>query len=382
VITVSLFRDLPEERRVSMEVYADHLAAGLRHRFPGQLRLQEVCLPGAGEPSNGRPGRVMGRIAAGLRRFVEYPRAAARLQADINHIIDHGYADLALRMDKSRTVITCHDLVLLKREVRALNPRGYSRLALNRFRWYSVRGLEMACQVIAISECTRRDLLRHTNCKSDNITTIPYGVSSRFSPERAPEKVKETRRQHGIPEMSVVLHVGHVDFYKNIEGLLRIFAKIRERAGAGVTLVRVGPRLTPPQRALASRLGLKDDLVEIGPLPSARLPEIYRTATVFLFPSLYEGFGMPPLEAMACGVPVVSSDAGALGEVVGEAGLRRSATDEEGMAGDVHALLLDRARRQELVEKGLQRARLFSWELNAERTREVYEQVMRQGRRA
>ncbi len=376
MITVSLFRDLPEERRVSMEVYADHLAAGLRHRFPGQLRLQEVCLPGDGEPSNGWPGRVMGRVAAGLRRFVEYPRAAARLQADINHIIDHGYADLALRMDKSRTVITCHDLVLLKREVRALNPRGYSRLALNRFRWYSLRGLESASRVIAVSETTREDLLRHTNCSASRVTTIPNGVGPEFTPVRDGGKLAETRCRYGIPEGPVVLHVGHTGFYKNIEGLLRIFAKICGRVRDRVSLLRVGQRLTPEQRVLVERLRLQDRVIETGVVPREQLPEFYRAATVFLFPSLYEGFGIPPLEAMACGMPVVSSDAGSLGEVVGDAGVLCPPADEERMAFEVCSLLSERGRRDELAGRGLLRAQRFSWERSAERTREVYEQIL------
>lgn len=381
MISVSLFRDLPEERRISMEIYADHLAAGLRRLFPTDLMLREVAFSCSAAPPNGHPGGVVSRVRARVRRFVGYPLAAARQQGDVNHIADHGYADLVFLMDRRRTVVTCHDLVLIKPEVISHHRCGYSRLARSRFRWYSLRGLERASHVIADSESTRRDLLRHTNCTPDRVTTIPLGINPNLSPARDARHVAEIRRRYGIPDGPVVLHVGHVDFYKNIEGLLRVFARVRELVRGSVTLVRVGPQLTPEQTALASRLGLTGDLLEVGFVSSEQLPDIFRAASVFLFPSLYEGFGMPPLEAMASGIPVVSSNGGSLSEVVRDAGLLRSPADEEGMAGDVRALLEDRAQWEEFAEKGVQRSRMFSWERNAQRTREVYDSLLRHGRR-
>lgn len=384
MIRVSLFRDLPEERRLSMEIYADRLAEGLRKHFTPELEIDEVKLvPGGGaEVGDGHPRGVAARWSAGVRRFVTYPRVARSLQGDVNHIIDHSYADLAFRLDRRRTVVTCHDLVLLKREVLALNPKGYSRLAMNRFRWYSLRGLERASHVIAISESTRRDLAEHTRCSPDRIAVIPYGVGRSFCPHPDAAQVGSARRRLGIPEGPTVLHVGHVDFYKNIEGLMRIFAEVSARMSGRLGLVRVGQRMTPAQREITCRLGLDGHVHEVGPLPHEELAWVYRTATVFLFPSLYEGFGMPPLEAMASGVPVVASHSGSLGEVLGDAGMLHPPGDESGMAADVCALLRNEALRRQMAEKGLRRARLFSWERNAEMTRAVYADVLRNGGRA
>lgn len=365
-MNVTIFRDLPEEGWHSMEVYADHLEAGLR-KLGVHVRVFPV--PGQPVPLAGRGG-TPGRY---LRRALLYPLLARRFQGTVNHVIDHSYGHLLHFLDPQRTVVTCHDVAPLVRRDKLPQPS----LSLALWDW-AFKGMLKATRIIADSHNTRQDIVRFSAYDARRIAVVPLGVDPRFTP-RSPEEKKAVRCRHGLPtDIPIVLHVGHCHERKNVEALLHALALLRQKGEAPeVRLLQVGGRFTSKQRALIEELGLADVVIQVPYIPHSALPAIYNLANVFVFPSFYEGFGMPPLEAMACGTPVVCSNASSLPEVVGDAALTVSPDDYEGMAEAIARLLKDPALADELRKRGLDRARQFTWERTARETLAVYETIVR-----
>jgi glycosyltransferase involved in cell wall biosynthesis len=200
------------------------------------------------------------------------------------------------------------------------------------------------------------------------------GVNVGYRPLNAGEAA-DTAAGHGLPA-GYILFLGSVEKRKNVHGLLQAYARLRQM-GEQRPLVIVGLRRSSAAIEQPLReLDLHPHVIFTGYLPDQDLPAIYSAADLFVFPSLYEGFGLPPLEAMACGTPVVCSHAGSLPEVVGDAAITVDPHDIEGLAEAMRRVLDDQVLRQELREKGLARARLFSWEKAARQTIEVYQQVL------
>jgi len=178
----------------------------------------------------------------------------------------------------------------------------------------------------------------------------------------------------------VLLHVSTGHLYKNVEETVRVLHRLHD-AGFDTSLVRVGRSLTAEQTSLARELNVDDRIVELGVVTDTRLVEIYNAADVLLFPSHYEGFGWPPLEAMACGTPVVVSSAASVVEIVRNAGLIARATDTDGLVSAVASILESAALRAELRERGLARASAYSWERTASAYEDVYLKVLAEARR-
>ncbi len=206
--------------------------------------------------------------------------------------------------------------------------------------------MKRAAIVVADSIQTKRDLVGFMDIDPDKVTVIHPGLNQRFAPDEP--RGAALRRRFGIGTGAVMLQIGR-GFYKNLPGVLRVLRRLR-KGGLDVRVARVGPALAGADRALAERLGVVDSVVELGMVPDADLPALYNAVDLLLFPSLYEGFGWPPLEAMASGTPVVCSRAGSLDEVVGDAALTADPEDVETLAWHAAAVLTDgglktRARR-------------------------------------
>ncbi len=364
-MNVTIFRDLPEEGWHSMEVYADHLEAELRKLG---VNVRVFPAPGQTVPLAGRGGT----LGVYVRRALLYPLVARRFQSAINHVVDHSYGHALYVLDPQRTVVTCHDLAPLVRRDRLPQPS----LGLALWDW-AFRGMLKAAHIVADSQNTKNDIVRFSAYDAARITVVPLAVDTHFVP-RAPEERQAARRQYGLPpDIPIVLHVGHCHERKNVEALLYALARLRDKTRLpGVQLLQVGGRFRPNQRALIEELKLTSAVIQIAYIPHAALPIIYNLADVFVFPSFYEGFGMPPLEAMACGTPVVCSDASSLPEVVGDAALTVPPDDYEGLADAVARVLEDPALADELRQRGLERARQFTWERTARETLAVYEAML------
>ena len=230
-----------------------------------------------------------------------------------------------------------------------------------------------ARRIVADSESTRRDLISLSVVDPGRISVIHPGLNFSYSPNSAAgAAVRETRRLGSGP---LILQVGQTGFYKNIPGCLRVVAHLRAK-GPPVSLVRAGHRLRPEHVALAARLGISEHIRDLGPVDDQELAALYNAADVLLFPSLYEGFGWPPLEAMASGLPVVCSRAGSLDEVVGDAALTAEPEDVSGLASHVASVLTDPSLAASLRARGLARARLFDWDRTAEKFEAVYREVL------
>lgn len=345
-----------------MERFADGLVAAFAGSSCVELTGRTVNVPTLAR----RVG--LERSASHMARFIRYPVAAARLPADVYHVVDQAYADLAAFLPRARTVATCHDLMLLRAaEDGDVGFRG-RRSTVFRYRW-STSFLSRIARVICVTETTRRDAVRLRGVAEGRTSVIPPGVDERFRPVDAKE---EARAQ--FPKLSpwehVVLHVSTGHPYKNAAQTLRVVAALRD-AGLRTCLARVGRPLKPDERQLAQALRIDDALIELGLVSDEQLVHAYRAADVLLFPSYYEGFGLPPLEAMASGTPVVISQAPALLEVGGGAALAAPADDTRALTQAVRSVLEKADVRERLRERGLRRAQQFTWD----RAREAYERV-------
>jgi glycosyltransferase involved in cell wall biosynthesis len=365
-ISVALFRDIPEERRLSMERFADGLEVALVESDRVSAKSTTV--------NESRYAQRLGLSApAGyLTRLIRYPLAAGRVGADIYHVIDQGYAHVAALLPHERTVVTCHDLMLLRAQEGVAGFRG-RRTSVIRYRW-STGFLPRVARVVCVSQSTRADVMRLGGVPEERIRVVPPGVERHFRSLPDPERVDLRASIPGL-RRDVLLHVSTGHPYKNVEQTVRILTGL-SRFRFDPCLVRVGRPLGIEERALARELRVEDRIIELGIVSDARLVEIYNAADVLLFPSHYEGFGWPPLEAMACGTPVVASSAPALVEVVGDAGLIEAPTDTRGFVVAVSAVLECAELRRELREKGLARASAYSWQNTASAYEDIYLEVL------
>jgi glycosyltransferase involved in cell wall biosynthesis len=371
-LKVRLFHTLPAEGRTSSEVYARELAAALQGLGTATVRISHCQPESHWRSALGGGPRPLSRLAGYVDRYARYQRQArAARRADrssIDHVVDHGYGHLVFSLDPRRTLVTFHDAMLLKLEARELPIAAYPRFTILGHK-LSLRAIRRSARVIAVSVSSRRDLLRFTDYPPERVRVVPQGVAACFRP---PAPVAREDPSDGPLR---ILHVGHCGPYKNVEGILRALPPIRRRVGRPVHFVKVGGPFTASQQALIERLGVRDAVEHRGTVPLADLPGAYAAADLLLMPSLYEGFGLPALEAMACGTPVVASTEGALPEVLGDAGLLVLPTDVEAIAAAVARVLTDERLRADLRQRGLARAREFTWERTARETLAVYREV-------
>lgn len=270
------------------------------------------------------------------------------------------------------SVITVHDVIPLAYPLYASRPGARAFRAVAR---WCCRHADL---VLVDSEFTRRDLERVLGMVPQQIAVVPLGVDERFHNEATRQDGLRVRERYGLPER-YVLSVGRPFPHKNFPLLIRSMAKLKARDADLPDLVLAGPTDYGPGvaevEAVIHELGAEPWIHWIGTVAEEDLPILYGGATVFAFPSLYEGFGLPVAEAMACGVPVVCSDAASLPEVVGEAGLLADATDAEAFAAALERVLTDPALCAQLAARGRERACLFRWEETARQTVLHYQEV-------
>lgn len=366
-----LLRDMPEQGLRSMERFADELEEGFAAHPAVALRSATV-----------RAWALMSRLGLGRvdgywKRFVWYPLLARRLRADVYHVADHGYGHVTMFLPPERTVVSCHDLMLLRAAEGAAGFRPRS-VSLARLRW-SVSFLRRAARVICPTDVTKRDVQRFLGVDPDRLELVPYGVHRRFHPLGEAERAGLRSALPGVGR-HVVLHVSTGGPYKNVAGTLRVIAALRS-TGGDVTLLRVGRPLERGERALARSLGLDGAVIECGEVSDERLVELYNACDALLFPSFAEGFGWPPLEAMACGLPVVASNCASLIEVLGDAALMAGPDDVSGLAAALRVTLEspDVARRMRGL--GLRRVERYRWDRAVEGFARVYGAVAEQAGR-
>jgi glycosyltransferase involved in cell wall biosynthesis len=351
-----------------MRLYAERLGAALQRR---EVQLTRVRPPGVVPSAWRAASGTWTKLDGYIGRFAVYPRLVRSLDVDITHVVDHGQGYLVASLDARRTVVTCHDVILLALAAGRIGSLRVPQIALQLFR-FSVEIMKRAAAVVADSTQTKRDLVRFVGIDPHRVTVIHPGLNQSFAPD--PARGRELRERYGFGSGPVVLQIGR-GFYKNLSGVLRVLGQVR-KGGLDIRVARVGPVLGGADRALAERLGVLDSIIELGMLPDGELPALYNAVDLLLFPSLYEGFGWPPLEAMASGTPVVSSRAGSLDEVVGDAALTADPEDVEALAWHVASVLTDGNLRDALVGRGRAHAARFNWDRTAEELLGVYGDVI------
>ena len=275
-------------------------------------------------------------------------RLRRRVRADVFHILDGSHAYVADHLPPRCVVATCHDLIplLQMRGVMGPPPGALARRLIAR----SASALARVQGIIADSANTQRDLAALTGVRPER-TAVVY-------PALDPNLL--ALAGDGRAAGRYVLHVGHDAFYKNREGVLRIFTRVA--AAADVRLMLAGPPLDRHLRLVARRLGVADRITVVPEADDHRLAALYGDAGLLLFPSLYEGFGWPVLEAMAFGCPVVCATAASLPELAGGVALAADVADEAGLADRCLAILGNRDRAADLGHRGVARAAEFSLE--------------------
>jgi len=379
---LALLCDFSEEGWRSMDLFGDVLTARFTEDHTNEItveQLRPLWRPRFSRiPVAGRSG--LARNADRLwNRFRDYPRwlRPQSPRFDIFHIVDHSYSQLVHELPAGRTVVTCHDLdtfrCLLEPELDP-RPRWFRAMAQR-----TLDGFRKCAHVITVSEATRAELLRLRLFPAGQVTVIPPGVDSvYFNPSDPVTRDRIPRPRRG----PYLLHVGSTIRRKRIDVLLRVFAAVRKRF-PDLQLVRVGGALTPEQFELAASLGVDQGLIQSPPLSAAELSFLYQGDALLLQPSDAEGFGLPVIESMASGCPVIASDIPPLHEAGGEAAEYCAVADIDAWSDAIQRLLAERAESPHLWQARRKRAqhhaRNFSWARNADRTLEIYRQVLANG---
>ncbi|MGA9351067.1 MAG: glycosyltransferase family 1 protein [Anaerolineae bacterium] len=277
------------------------------------------------------------------------------------------------------TVVTVHDLIPLILPAYRGSPlvRLYTRLV--------AAAARRAEAIITVSQASKRDIVRYLHIPPERVHITYEAAGEAFHPVKDEAQLTAIRREYALPKR-YFLYLGGFDQRKNLSTLLRAFALLvnRQRAAGGeqARLVIAGQvpgresPLFPDPRRLVRELGVEERVIFTGWVPEGDKPALLSGAVTFVFPSLYEGFGLPAVEALACGTPVIASNRSSLPEVVGEGGILVEPTDAEALAEAMEVLLVDDVLRAELQQRALTQAAKFSWKQTAQETLTVYRKAV------
>jgi glycosyltransferase involved in cell wall biosynthesis len=310
------------------------------------------------------------------RRFGEqiHPlRPARALRGAVGHAWEQLYLPSAVRgrllwspnntgpLAVPRQVCTFHDLIPLER------PEWFNRRFAAWYGWLLPALANKVQHIIAVSQFTKDRIVQRLGVSPEKITVVLNGVDERFSP-KSPEEILATRQSLGIKSPSYLLCVGSVEPRKNLRRLLEAWDQIHSSLPGEVELVVAGAKGSSLVFGDVALTSLPPRVHFTGYVSDEQLPSLYAGALGLVYPSLYEGFGLPPLEAMACGTPVVTSNNTSLPEVVGDAAILVEPEDSESIADGIRRLLSSESLRDTLRERGLARVTRITWERTAEQT--------------
>lgn len=349
---LAILCDFAEEGWHSMDLVAESLFTSLSVESPPRFEVElhrPVMRRLAGRFANGRASRIALNLDRLAGRFVDYPAFASSIAEsyDMFHIVDHSYAQLALSLPAGRSGVFCHDLdafrCLIEPE-RDARPLWFRRLASR-----ILRGMQAATVVFYNSVTTRNELLKHGLVSADRLVHAPLGVSEEFRPGN-------DVRSGSSP---YVLHVGSCIPRKRIDVLLEVFARLRHDRPY-LRLVHAGGDFAAEDETRIDRLGLRTATISLPRQPRGQLAELYRGASLVLLPSDAEGFGLPIIEALACGALVVASDIPVFREVGGHAITYAPVGDVDAWTSIAHGLLENFHVGPARAER-IERAKCFTW---------------------
>jgi glycosyltransferase involved in cell wall biosynthesis len=303
---------------------------------------------------------------------ITFPSAAKREQARIMHVPHFAPPLLTQRIP---TVVTIHDVIGLRLPAYRASPAvaAYHRLV--------ARAAKHASMVIAVSESCKRDIMEFIGLPADRVRVVLEAPAAHYRRVLDAQRLRAAREKYGLSER-FVLYLGGLDQRKNVATLVAAFAAVFHELGdrdlqlfiAGDPNRLGSSPLFPDWRPLASTLGIADN-IRCAYIAEEDKPTLYSATTCFAYPSIYEGFGLPPLEALACGAPVVCSERTSLPEVVGRAGILVNPEDPDALGGAIRRVLTSAELRDDLRARALARAKQFSWEQAAVDTAAIYTEV-------
>lgn len=359
-------------QRAGIGTYTAHLLAALLASNPEDDYLLYSNRPlDELEPALNHAGRVPGYLPQSRWLWMQLmlPRLIEHTQPDVCH-----YTNASAPLWQSKPfVLTIHDASLF------LYSQYHPRSRLLAIRALLPMLARRAAAVITVSEHARTDLIRTLHLPTHKLHVIYEAPAPHFQPVTDERQLAALRQRYHLPEQ-FLFYAGALEPRKNLHRLILALGQVRQQ-GCDIRLVLAGPSgwQMGGFQQLIMRQGLETAVQYLGYVPTTALPGLYSLATVFTFPSLYEGFGLPPLEAMACGTPVLTSRTSAMAEICSDAACLVDPYNVDEIADCLHRLLSDGAWRAELSQRGRQRARLFSWEQAARETTAVYQQVLRRG---
>jgi len=313
--------------------------------------------------------QIVDDMSPGVRLIWEqtrFPGLIGRTKIDLLHSL-HYTKPLIL---PCASVVTFHDMTFF------LYPHLHTRAR----RWYFPPMMRLSAKqantIVTVSESTRRDAIRLLGVDPGKVTTTQLGVDASFRVINDLHAKKEIALKYDLPE-KFILYLGTIEPRKNLPLLVRAYRLLVDN-GTHLKLILVGKYGWMYQEVfnLVSELSLEDMVQFTGYIPQVELPLIYNLASLFVYPTIYEGFGLPVLEAMACGLPVITSDIASLPEIVGEAGILVPTGDLDALFDAMKMVTHDKELREKLTNQGLLRARNFSWERTAQLTLQVYQRVL------
>ena len=309
-----------------------------------------------------------GSPAYSVREQLRIPLDLRRERADLFHAPHYVLPPLT----PCRSVVTIHDCIHLRFPEYLPSRIGYAyaRGAL----WAATH---QAARIMTVSEASKRDILNYFRVPDEKIDVIPNAIDERFNQPPDLEQIQRVRERYQLDD-PFVLYAGNIKPHKNLERLIEAFHLFRKPGFEHVKLLIIGDEIIKyaTLRRAVHRLKLHQHVRFFGFVSDDTLAALYRLAAVFVFPSLYEGFGLPPLEAMASGAPVITSNLSSLPEVVGDAAVLIDPYDPEAIADAMRRVLSDDGLRAQLRDRGLVRARHFSWERSISRVRDIYGEVL------
>lgn len=302
-----------------------------------------------------------------LKEQVRLPLTLRRIGADVFHAPHYVLPPLL----PCPAVVTIHDCIHL------MFPEYLpNRLAYYYARTFMTLAARRSARVLTVSEASKRDILHFFHIPASKVEVVYNAIDDRFGRLPEPDDVVRVRQRFQLDD-PFLLYAGNIKPHKNVDRVIEAFARLKKRGFEPLKLLIIGDEISksPELRRAVHRHQLHQQVRFLGFVPDATLAVLYRLADVFVFPSLYEGFGLPPLEAMASCTPVVTSNVSSLPEVVGDAALLVDPRDPEAIANAVQRILTDDELKRSLVRKGLDRAHEFSWERSVRRIRDVYLEV-------
>jgi len=337
------------------------------HYQPLQKAIEEIGVKNYQNMSI-KISRIPGSILNIMWKYVHIPSAdiLTRKEIDVFHVSNR----INPPLKKAKIIVTIFDLTPLKYR------KYFRKKSIQYFKYYFNEMISKADMFIAISNATKNDILSYDNINEDRVEVIPLAADSDYRKIEDNNKIKYIKQLYGL-QGNYILFLGTLEPRKNIVNLIKSYNILPKDIKRDFLLVISGKKGWYYEEIFRTvrELGLEEKVVFTGYIPEEDKPALMNGAEVFVYPSFYEGFGLPPLEAMACGVPVISSNKSSIPEVIGNAGILINPDNVYELSNAIFQVLSNESLKSQLSEKSVIQAKKFSWEITARKTLEIYNKI-------